>query len=266
LGELNRHIDDVIILTPMHALDKKLPMPLYHQLKNILMSGIESGEWEPGQQIPTETNLSERFGVSKITVRQALRDLVDLGYIRREQGRGTFVSKARLSQGPRELTSFSEEMRRHNLPAQTRVLEQTLQGADAATAEALHIPGGDPVLVLKRLRMAAGEPMGIQTAHIPAALVPGLVDENLENASLYEILQSRYGLHPANARETHFAVLVEPEHAALLGVEAFSPALAATRVTYLPGGEPLEVVNSIMRGDRYRIVLDLVHRQGAGRS
>jgi GntR family transcriptional regulator len=249
----------------MYALDKNLPLPLYHQLKNILLTGIESGEWEPGQQLPTETRLSERFGVSKITVRQALRDLVDLGYIRREQGRGTFVAKVKLSQGPRELTSFSEEMRRHNLPSQTKVLEQTTQGADAAAAEALHIAGGEPVLVLKRLRMAAGEPMGIQTAQIPAALVPGLAGENLENVSLYEILQSRYGLHPAHARETHFAVLVEPDQAIRLGVEPHSAALAATRVSYLADGRPLELVHSILRGDRYRIVLDLVSKQGSGR-
>jgi GntR family transcriptional regulator len=250
----------------VYALDKKLPLPLYHQLKNILLAGIESGEWEPGQQIPTETCLSERFGVSKITVRQALRDLVDLGYIRREQGRGTFVSKAKLSQGPRELTSFSEEMRRHNLSAQSRVLEQRLQGADAAAAEALQIRGGDPVFVLKRLRMASGESMGIQTAHIPAAFVPGLVDEDLENASLYEILQSRYGLRPAKARETHFAVLVDPDDATLLGVEPYCAALAARRVAYLPDGEPLELVNSVMRGDRYRIVLDLVRNPSGVRA
>jgi GntR family transcriptional regulator len=250
----------------MHALDKNLPVPLYHQLKNILMAGIESGQWEPGQQIPTETNLSERFGVSKITVRQALRDLVDLGYIRREQGRGTFVSKAKLSQGPRDLTSFSEEMRRHNLTAQSTVLEQTLQHSDPVTAEALHITGGDPVLVLKRLRIASGEPMGIQTAHIPAALVPGLVHEDLENLSLYEVLESRYGLHPTTARETHFAILVDPEDAAMLGVEPHSSALAVQRVTYMSGGEPFEFVNSIMRGDRYRIVLDLVHNPIAGRT
>ena len=128
-----------------------------------------------------------------------------------------------------------------------------------AVAEALRILGDETVLVLKRLRIASGEPMGIQTARIPALLVPGLVDADLENVSLYEVLQTRYGLQAAKARETHSAVLIGSEEAALLGVEPYSPALAATRVTYLPDGEPFEVVNSIMRGDRYRIVLDLVH-------
>ena len=242
----------------MYALDKSLPVPLYHQLKNILMTGIESGEWQPDQQIPTEEDLSKRFGISKITVRQALRELAGLGYIRREQGRGTFVSRPKLSQGPRELTGFTEEMRRHNLTAHSRVLHQSIREAEEATAAALQIAIGDPVFVLTRLRLANDEPMGVQTSHIPAALVPGLVDERLETGSLYEILQARYGLHPAKAHETHFALLTPPEHAVLLGIAPGSPALGAERIAYLPGGAPFEFVQSIMRGDRYRIVLELV--------
>jgi GntR family transcriptional regulator len=242
----------------MYALDKNLPVPLYHQLKNILMTGIESGEWQPDQQIPTEEDLSKRFGISKITVRQALRELAGLGYVRREQGRGTFVSRPKLSQGPRELTGFTEEMRRHNLTAHSRVLHQSIQEADEVTAAALQIAIGDPVFVLTRLRLANDEPMGVQTSHIPAALVPGLIDERLETGSLYEILQAHYGLRPAKARETHFALLTPPEHAVLLGIAAGAPALGAERIAYLPGGAPFEFVQSIMRGDRYRIVLDLV--------
>jgi GntR family transcriptional regulator len=242
----------------MYALDKNLPVPLYHQLKTILMTGIESGEWQPGQQIPTEEDLSKRFGISKITVRQALRELAGLGYVRREQGRGTFVSRAKLSQGPRELTSFTEEMRRHNLTAHSRVLDQSIREATEAVATALEIAAGDPVFVLTRLRLADGEPMGVQIAHIPARLVPGLVEDALEDRSLYEVLQTRYGLHPARARETHFALLTPVEYAELLGISAGSPSLGAERIAYLPGGGPLEFVESVMRGDRYRIVLDLI--------
>jgi GntR family transcriptional regulator, N-acetylglucosamine utilization regulator len=240
------------------SLSRNLPVPLYHQLKTILMTGIESGEWQTGQQIPTEEDLSKRFGISKITVRQALRELAGLGYVRREQGRGTFVSRPKLSQGPRELTSFTEEMRRHNLTADSRVLNQSVREADEAAAGALQITAGDAVFVLTRLRLADGEPMGVQIAHIPARLVPGLVDEPFEGGSLYETLQSRYGLQAARARETHFALLAPVEYAELLGIAAGSPALGAERIAYLSSGEPLEYVESIMRGDRYRIVLDLV--------
>jgi GntR family transcriptional regulator len=246
------------------SLDKHLPVPLYHQLKDVLMNGILSGEWQPNQQLPTEEQLAGRYQVSKITVRQALRELSDLGYVRREQGRGTFVSKPRLSQGPRELTGFTEEMRRRHVAASSRVLLQHLMDADAVMAETLRIPVGAPVLKLKRLRLGNDEPMGIQTAHLPAQLVPGLVDEDLGAVSLYATLQSRYGLHAAFATESHFAVSVERADAELLQVSTGSAGMAAERITYLRDGRPLEVVHSLMRGDRYRIVLDLVEEAHSG--
>jgi GntR family transcriptional regulator len=242
----------------MTPLTKDGPIPLYHQLKCALMNSIQSGEWQPGQQLPTENQLAENFGVSKITVRQALHELANLGYVRREQGRGTFVSKPKLDQGPRELTSFTEEMHRHHLTASSRVIESSTAKAADRVAEALKLRPGEPVFVLKRLRMADAEAMAIQTAHIPLALAPGLARENLENISLYELLQTRYGLQPAKARETYYAVPAEPEPAKLLGIAPGSPVFAVERVTSLPGGKPFEFVQSVMRGDRHSIILELV--------
>jgi GntR family transcriptional regulator len=241
----------------MTPLNKDLPLPLYHQLKCALMDAIEAGQWLSGQQLPNEGKLAENFGVSKITVRQALQELSDLGYVRREQGRGTFVSKPKLDHGPRELTSFSEEMRRHNMTAISRVIGRSVAKASDRVAEALQLRENEPVFVLKRLRMADGEPMGIQTANIPVALAPGLENDDLENASLYELLQTRYGLQPAKARETYLAVAVEPEPAGLLGILVGSPVFAVERITCLPSGKPFEFVQSIMRGDRYSVILEL---------
>src|SRR5690242_4397509 len=178
-------------------LNKDLPLPLYHQLKCALMEAIDSGQWQSGQQLPNEGKLAEGFGVSKITVRQALQELADLGYVRREQGRGTFVSKPKLDQGPRELTSFNEEMRRHRMKPGSRVLDRHVAKAGERAAEALQIREAEPVFVLKRLRLADAEPMGIQTARIPVALAPGIEKEEFDNTSLYELLQMKYGLQPA---------------------------------------------------------------------
>ncbi len=240
------------------ALDKRLPIPLYHQLKSVILNAIQSGDLKADDQLPPENELAQTYGVSKITVRQALRELADLGYVRREQGRGTFVARTRLEQGPRELTSFTEEMRRHGMAAASRVLETLVMPADDALAGKLAIDPGSDTFVLKRLRFADGEPVGVQTAYIPLELAPGLPGESMEDASLYEVLHLRYGRQPTHARETHSAVLIEAEDGELLGVPAGSPALSAERVTYLEGGRPLEYVHSIMRADRYRIILDLV--------
>ncbi|HZS53179.1 MAG TPA: GntR family transcriptional regulator [Bryobacteraceae bacterium] len=241
----------------MSPLDKQLPVPLYHQLKCALISSIESGKWHSGQQLPNEGKLAEAFGVSKVTVRQALRDLSDAGYVRREQGRGTFVSRPKLDHGPRELTSFSEEMRRHHLTASSRILERVESEASERVAEALQIPAGEPVFVLKRLRMADAEPMGIQTAHIPLKFVPDLIRADLENKSLYEVLQNHCGLQPSGARETYSAVPADSGTSELLRIPPGSPVLAVERVTYLSKGRPFEFVQSLMRGDRYSIILEL---------
>ncbi len=237
-------------------LDKNLPVPLYHQLEGILKAEIESGRWRPDEQIPTEAQLVESFGVSKITVRQALEHLAQQGYIRREHGRGTFVSQRKFDEGPRELTSFSEEMRGHKLRASSRILAHFVEGADPRVAAALGLPALAPVSVLRRLRLANGEPLTVQTAHIPQALAPGLALE--ENASLYEVLQRKYHLYAARARETYVVAKAERARAKLLGIPPGAPVFRAERVTFLPNGKPFEFVESIIRGDRYSIVFELV--------
>ena len=241
----------------MALLKRDAPVPLYYQLKAALLQDIESGKWRPGERLPTEDELIERFHVSKITVRHALHDLTQLGYIRREQGRGTFVQGPPLEEGPRELKSFTGDMQGHGFRATSRVLEQGVLVAPSEIAAKLDLPDGDSVFRLHRLRLADGEPMGLQTAYIPTRLAPGIEELSFADASLYEVLASRYSLYPAGARETHQAVAVSEEAALLLRAPVGSPALAAERLTSLPDGRPLELVHSIMRGDRYKIVLDL---------
>ena len=237
-------------------LDKDLAVPLYHQLQGVLRAEIESGRWRSDERLPSEVELARRFQVSKITVRQALQDLADLGYIRREQGRGTFVARRVFDEGPRELTGFTEEMRRHNLVATSRVLAHYEAEADARAVEILRLATGSTVTVVKRLRLAGDEPLAVQTAHLPAELVPGLVLRSGD--SLYEVLQTRYHLYPARARETYQAALADQATAALLNIAVGAPVFTVERVTLMPNDKPFEFVQSIVRGDRYSIVLDLV--------
>lgn len=237
-------------------LDKDLPVPLYHQLQELLRAHIESGVCLPGEQLPTEEELAKQFGVSKITVRQALQNLADLKYITRRHGRGTFVERRKFDQGPRELLSFTEEMRRHGLEAGARILSQGTEPANAAVSDSLLLPARSLVFVLKRLRVAGGEPVTLQTAYIPAELAPGL--ELAAGASLYEVLQRQYNLYAARARETYQAAAADPESAELLAIAPGDPVLWAKRVTLLSNNKPFEFVQSVIRGDRSSIVLDLV--------
>jgi GntR family transcriptional regulator len=239
---------------------KRGALPLYHQLKASILKDIEAGRWHPGDQIPTEDALAARFHVSKITVRQALRDLAQLGVIRREQGRGTFLQGAALEEGPRELKSFTAEMRGHGMAARSQVLEQGIIAAPPDVAERLQLQTGASVFRLHRLRLADAQPMGLQTAFVPGALAPGIEEIDFTDASLYEVLASRYSLQAASARETHQAVLIPDDIAALLQMPPGAPALRAERLALLADERPLEWVQSIMRGDRYKVVLDLTRQ------
>lgn len=241
----------------METLSRSGPLPLYHQLKTVILREIEAGRWQPDEQLPTEHELARRFRVSKITVRQALRELAGAGFIRREQGRGTFVERRKLQQGPRELTSFTDEMRRHGLVPTSRVLDQEVVAAPDEIAALLTTEPATPLFRLRRLRLADGEPLGIQTAFLPLDLVPRIETSRFANVSLYDFLQSQYGLQPATARETYCVAQLKREEADLLRVPARSPAMTAERISFLSDGRPLEYVRSVMRGDRYKVVIDL---------
>jgi GntR family transcriptional regulator len=242
---------------PTPELDKSSPIPLYHQLRTVLERQIERGDWKPNDRLPAEDDLSVRYEVSKITVREALKLMSAAGLVRREQGRGTFVSSPRLTQGPRQLTCFTGEMRQSGLRATSRVLEAEMISCGTDLARKLEIPAGDGVFRLKRVRFANDEAMGIQTAYLPMNLVPGIAAEDWSTGSLYGILERRYGLKATQARETHFAVALDGEDARQLGLEAGAPALSAERLARLADRRPLEYVVSVMRGDRYKIVLNL---------
>lgn len=239
------------------SLDKRSPVPLYHQLRTVLQQKIESGELRPSERLPSEDAIASHYRVSKITVRQALLELDHAGLVKRYQGRGTFITKQRVEQGPRKLSSFSAEMKLRGLQATSKVLDQHIMRSDERLAAKLEIEEGEHIFVLKRLRLASGEPMGIQTAHLPLMLVPGIETESFAEVSLYEVLQRRYNLRPASARETHFATALENRDAELLALRAGTPALAAERLTRLADGRLLEYVESVMAADRYKIVLHL---------
>jgi GntR family transcriptional regulator len=238
--------------------DRAVPTPLYHQVKSLLLREITSGRWKPDMRLPSEDALVKRFQVSKITVRHALRELAAAGYVRREQGRGTFVQSPALTSGPRALTSFTDEMRRHRLLPSSRIREQGAVPASPAIGGLLGVSAGAPVFRLQRVRFADGEPIGLQTTHLPLDLVPGIGECITEDSSLYAVLRERYGLAPARAHDTHTAVTLDEANAALLHVRPGSAALSVERLALLPDGRPLEFVESLMRGDRYRVELDLV--------
>jgi GntR family transcriptional regulator len=232
--------------------DRRRPEPLWYQVEQAIRTIIKSGEWATGAQIPAEDRLCVLFGVSRITLRHALRNLEEHGLLRREHGRGTFVRSTTLVAGTRELTSFTQEMGHLGLVVGSRLLDCSLTAANAAAAAALEIDEGDQVVRIRRLRLGNDAPIGIQTAQLSAARAPGFLDSGSLQGSLYEALEKRYGIVPTEAREIYRVASVAAEDADLLDLTAGSPAFVVERITTDERG-PFEFTVSIMRGDRYEI-------------
>lgn len=232
--------------------DRSRPEPLWHQAENAVRELIARGTWPDGMQLPNEGKLSELLGVSRITVRHALRNLEQSGLLRREHGRGTFVRRSTVIGGIRGLTSFTQEMAERGLVVGSRILEMIEIPADGEVASALEIADGTPVYRIRRLRAGDDQPIGIQTAYLPASQFPRLLEIEGPIPSLYELLRNRFGVTPRTAREIYRVGAVDGDDAELLDIAAGSPAFIVHRITS-GNGKPFEFTISIMRGDRYEI-------------
>ncbi len=233
-------------------------IPLYYQIYDLLREELEKGTYLPGNQIPTEAELSERFDVSRITVKQAIQKLVTDGFLFRQQGKGTFVSKPKVNRKLSELISFHDEMLEKGFVPTSRLLELTMIPARSAVAQALEIPEGNKVINVKRLRLADGGVMAVQSSYIPHALCPELVNrQDLLTGSLYKILKQDFNLVPATGHEFYAAVVVRGGDAHRLGVTEGSPAFSVRRFAYLADGTPVEYTESLLRADRYTLNVEL---------
>ncbi|QMV00966.1 UTRA domain-containing protein [Devosia sp. D6-9] len=232
--------------------DRRRAEPLWHQAEMALRALIENGEWVSGSQIPNEDKLCDLLGISRITVRHALRNLEEAGLLRREHGRGTFVRSATVVAGVRGLTSFTEEMATLGLTVGTQLLDAEVVPASEDVADALDLSLGDPVVRLRRLRLGNNDPIGIQTAHLPQARFARLAVEAREMQSLYELLRARYGVLPVKAKEVYRVGSVAESDAELVRLPAGTPAFVVERIAYDAKG-PFEFTVSTMRADRYEI-------------
>jgi len=209
-----------------------------------------------GDAIPSERQLSVDLGVSRLTVRAALDDLVREGYLVRKRGSGTFVSEPKIAQ-ELTMTSFTEDMRRRGMVPESRTLELHTTSAGAWLGRILHVSPSEPIVVVKRLRLADRETMAIETLHVRESLVPGLSADDLERRSFYELLSDRYGVDVVGGLQTIEPTVTNEEESSALGVPLHSPAFLFERTTRSRAGEIVEYVRSIYRGDRYRLVTEL---------
>jgi GntR family transcriptional regulator len=216
-----------------------------------------------GGALPSERQLSVDLGVSRLTLRAALDELVREGYLVRRRGSGTFVREPKIAQ-ELTMTSFSEEMRRRGMTPGSRTLSLETTTAGAYLGRCLHVSPSERVVVAKRLRLADGESMAIETLHVPEALVPGLEPKDLDRGSFYELLAERYGITIVGGMQTIEPTVTNEEESEALDVPLHSPAFLFERTTRSENDDIVEFVRSIYRGDRYRLVSELNRRERSG--
>jgi GntR family transcriptional regulator len=245
----------------MHTIYRNSPVPRYHQLKEILRERVRTGEWQPGDLIPSERELGEHYSISRMTARQAITELVNEGIFYREQGKGTFVARNKITQQLLRLTGFTEDISARGQRPSTHVLSAQTCPADEETAEHLQMQVGEPVVYLQRLRLADGEPLAIEHSRLHFRGCERLLDEDLETTSLYQLLESRFGVPLMEAEQELEAGLAGSEDAKLLKVSIGSPVLFTQRTTYTDRNQPIEYARAVYRGDKYRFYTRLKRNQ-----
>lgn len=230
--------------------------PLYFQIKQILKEKIETGEYKPGDIIPSERELQEQFKVSRITIRQAINELVGEGYLSRKRGKGTIVIPHRIEETLSKIRSFTDEMISRGLRPSTSMAQISIQEAPKKVALALNIKEGDKVYRLKRVRCANDEPIVVFDTYLPNFLELPL-DDNLYYGSLYKLLEETNGIKITEAIEYIEATVADKEIANLLEMEVGCPVLKTVRTSFNERKKPIEYTECFYRGDRYRYFVTL---------
>jgi GntR family transcriptional regulator len=222
------------------------------QLRSIMEDLIDA--LKPGDPLPSERELAERYGVARMTVRAEITRLAAEGMVARVQGRGTFVAEARVAQAA-TLSSFTEDMRARGLTAGSQVLGQGTEPADEVVAGRLGLEPGALVVRLRRVRTADGEPMALEEAFLPAERFGALADEDLDGRSLFTVLEERFGARFPSADQQVVAVEIVGEDANLLRVAPGRAGLKFHTILLDADEQPLAYAWSLFRGDRYEIRL-----------
>ncbi|MEV5430377.1 GntR family transcriptional regulator [Streptomyces sp. NPDC052701] len=239
------------------ALDRGSPVPLYHQLARQLEAAIERGVLAPGDRLGNEVDLSARLGLSRPTVRQAIRSLVDKGLLVRRRGVGTQVVHSRVRR-PLELSSLHDDLEAAGQDPTTQVVRNETVPAAADVAAALAVPEGAEVVLLERLRRAHGRPLALLCTYLPAGL-PDLDGARLESTGLYRVMRAA-GVTLHSARQTVGARSATAEEAARLDEEEGAALLTVERTAYDQGGRPVEYGRHLYRASRYSFDFRLLVR------
>jgi len=242
-------------MTIDNKMRKDVPIALYYQLKEELRRKILSNEWKEGSKLPSEKEICEIFGVSRITVRKAIEALQDENYIIKKQGRGTFVQGRTIGQKLHKFYSFSEELSKLGIKETTKLVTFQTIIPGIAIREALKLDLDEKVFWIKRIRYMDTKAYTIENSYIPQKFVPDLTGEIVQNNGLYKALKI-YNIFLDHATETFSAINITKEDARDMNLQNYDAAINLTRVTY-SGTSIVEYCQSIVRGDVFQYTVEL---------
>lgn len=244
--------------------DRESGIPVYRQLADYIRKQISSGEYRPGDVLPSETDYIRDFNVSRTTVRLAFGLITNAGMVRREQGRGTIVVPQVRTQLPL-LSSFTEEATRYGRKPGVVLLEKRIEQITHNAALALSLPADSQVLKVERLRIVDGEPIGLSISWLNNVHFPKLVDLDYASLSLYSLFETEIG-PIRSARENIRAELAEDTEAHKLKIQKGDPVLRMLRTTYIQGEQdtsiPIEYVEVAFNGSIYSVDVELFRQSG----
>lgn len=233
-------------------LDPNSSIPLYMQLAELLRGFIQSDKLQFGDRFPSEMELAESYGVSRITVRKAIEDLVNDGLLIRRQGKGTFASRPKIDREMVNVTSFTDRMQARGMIAGARSMGVKVTPATAKMAALLGVPESSGIAEIQRLRLINDEPVSLETSYLSVERCPGIQHENLVDQSLYQLLDKKYGLRPVFSSKTLELTSASPGESRLLNTVKGAPLFLMTALIYSEQRQAMEFVKIISRGDRFR--------------
>ena len=241
------------------VVDHASPIPLHYQIRQILTEEIARAIWKPGAALPSEPALAQRFGVSRMTVRQALRDLSERGLVLRQRGKATRVALRPIERTIGRFYTFAAEMEQLGRAHRSRVVQVGLAPPTAAMRAALALEEGERVARITLLRVLDEEPLLLETAAFRAALLPVVRQPAVAHRSLYDLLEEA-GTVITRATERIRPIALPRAAARALMARAGSPAFAIERTSYA-GDTAIEWRESYLIGERYRFVAELRREQ-----
>lgn len=239
--------------------DRSSPVPLYHQIENILERAIRIGSIKPYEKVPTEHEICDIFGVSRSVVRQALKGIEDKGLVMRSPGRGTFAAESKYSlhtlQG---LRGFFQDVETTGSLPSTKLLKNEITLASGKISQFLELPDGSPVLFINRLRFIDDIPFLISRTYLAINRIPEkFQDEDFETQSLYALLEEKYGYEISYSRRFLEAAPARKDEAKLLTINPGDSLVLTRTTTYFRDGTPFEYDIGLHRGDRARFEINV---------